>query len=302
MSFDPKDDAKNLEKAMKGFGTDDKTLIAIITSRTAEQLQEVRKAYNAEYGKDLIAEVKSETSGDYERALTGLLLSPAEYDARCCKNAMKGVGTDEQCLIQVLCQRTLKELQAIQVAYLELYGKTLDHDLQGDLGSKSYKFFSRLLKTERPDREVDPEEVQAVAYKLYSAGQGTMGTDEDTFINTITEHSPKFLSSLNEEYGRKHGDTLVRAVHKELGGTLGAALEALLTDHDEFYANLIDKSCAGMGTDEEMLLRVLVGRRARLPTISTVYMKRFGKSIYGRLESEAGGELGKVLLAVTKGV
>ena len=38
---------------------------------------------------DLIAELKSELSGNYRTACTGLCLSAAEFDARSLKNAIK---------------------------------------------------------------------------------------------------------------------------------------------------------------------------------------------------------------------
>ena len=44
---------------------------------------------------DLIKELKSEVSGDYERLIVGLMMSPAEYDAHCLNKAIKGAGTNE---------------------------------------------------------------------------------------------------------------------------------------------------------------------------------------------------------------
>ena len=44
---------------------------------------------------------------------------------------MKGAGTDEEMLIDVLAHRTPAEVEAIKEAYLRLYGKTLEHDLAG---------------------------------------------------------------------------------------------------------------------------------------------------------------------------
>ena len=39
------------------------------------------------------------------------------YDARSLRKAMKGMGTDEQCLIEILCSRSNKEITEIKAAY-----------------------------------------------------------------------------------------------------------------------------------------------------------------------------------------
>mmetsp|Transcript_36987 Transcript_36987/g.82226 ORF Transcript_36987/g.82226 Transcript_36987/m.82226 type:complete len:303 (+) Transcript_36987:108-1016(+) len=296
MAFDAALDAQVLMKAMKGFGTDDKTLIASITSKTNEQLQLVRAEFQKQFNKDLIQEVKSETSGDYERALVGLLLSPSEFDAKICNRAMKGMGTDEDAILEVLSHRSWDEIKAIEAAYLKDYGKTLVHDLEGDLSGISKKFFVALVTNRREELAPEPATLDAVASELYAAGQMKVGTDERTFIDKITTLGPRYLAALNEQYGRRFGDTLIRAVHKEMGGIVAKGLQALLTEHDEYYADLIFKAVDGMGTNEARLIRVLCGRRSHLPAINIAYMRKYQKSLHGRVSTEVSGNLGKVLL------
>jgi hypothetical protein len=47
----------------------------------ASAAQAIRAAFKKEYGKDIIAEVRSEVGGILESALAALLYTPAEYDA-----------------------------------------------------------------------------------------------------------------------------------------------------------------------------------------------------------------------------
>lgn len=59
-------DAKQLNKAMDRIGTKEHTLIEIMTTRTNQQIYEIKQAYRALYGKDLEKELIGETSGFFK--------------------------------------------------------------------------------------------------------------------------------------------------------------------------------------------------------------------------------------------
>ena len=46
------------------------------------------------------------------------MLEPTdEYEAKCVRSAMKGLGTDEQVLIQILCSKEAHEVEILKAAY-----------------------------------------------------------------------------------------------------------------------------------------------------------------------------------------
>ncbi|TVU09450.1 hypothetical protein EJB05_42922 [Eragrostis curvula] len=65
--------AKVLRKAMKGLGTDDKTLIRVVVTRTEIDMQYVKAEYYKKYKKTLAEAIQSETSGNYRTFLLSLV-------------------------------------------------------------------------------------------------------------------------------------------------------------------------------------------------------------------------------------
>ncbi|KAF5773608.1 putative annexin [Helianthus annuus] len=65
--------AKVLYKSMQGLGTNDTTLIRVITTRTEIDMQYIKVEYHKKYNKSLNDVVHSETSGHYRTFLLSLL-------------------------------------------------------------------------------------------------------------------------------------------------------------------------------------------------------------------------------------
>lgn len=85
-------DSDRLRKAMKGFGTDEKALIAVLTPLTAVQMNAVSRQFQAMTGKSLVKEIESETRGWFENALRGLVMGPLAWDAWLVHRACSGIG------------------------------------------------------------------------------------------------------------------------------------------------------------------------------------------------------------------
>ena len=114
-------DAEALRKAMKGFGTDEAALIKICANRTNSQRQQIKAAYKATFGRDLIADLKSELHGKFEDAMIALFAEPIEYDVDELRAAMKGLGTNEDTLIEIIASRPPHVLMPIKNKYQEKY-------------------------------------------------------------------------------------------------------------------------------------------------------------------------------------
>lgn len=66
---------------------------------------------------NLIEDLKSELGGKFEDLIVALCLPPVDYLCKQLHKAMSGIGTDEQCLVEILCSHSNKEIQEIVEAY-----------------------------------------------------------------------------------------------------------------------------------------------------------------------------------------
>ena len=72
-------DATIMRDAIRGWGTQDTSLIEMVCSRTTSQLQAIRHAYNSMYQRSLDEDISSDTSGDYRKVTFILRISYAIY-------------------------------------------------------------------------------------------------------------------------------------------------------------------------------------------------------------------------------
>jgi annexin A7/11 len=214
--FDPSRDAQILRKAMKGFGTDEAALISVICGRTNAQRQEIVKAFKQSFGKELKDDIKSETRGNFENVLCALLTPLTEFYAKELRDAMRGIGTDEETVIQILCCQTNHEINEIKNCYHRKYGMILEQDLKSETSGHFKRLLVSLCNANRDESGLtDPQRALIDAQELINAGVGRMGTDESTFNRIIAQRNFEQLKLISMEYQRLANHTLIQAVKRE---------------------------------------------------------------------------------------
>ncbi|MCV4796485.1 hypothetical protein OFB84_31670, partial [Escherichia coli] len=85
---------------------------------------------------------------------------------------LKGAGTDEKVLTEIIASRTPEELRAIKQAYEEEYGSNLEDDVVGDTSGYYQRMLVVLLQANRdPDTAIDDAQVELDAQALFQAGE-----------------------------------------------------------------------------------------------------------------------------------
>lgn len=102
---------------MKGFGTDEQTIIDILTARSNSQRQEIANYFTNSLGRDLIEDLKSELGGKFEDVIVALMMPPEHYLCKQLNKAMEGMGTDESALVEILCTKSNEEIKRLVGVY-----------------------------------------------------------------------------------------------------------------------------------------------------------------------------------------
>ena len=294
-------DVQMLRKAMKGLGTDEKTIINIISKRTWQERQQIKQQYASTLGRDLIKDFKSELSGRLEDTVLTLFDTPAEYDAKCLHEAMKGIGTENEVLIEIIGTRSAYELQNIKTAYYQLFQKDLVQKVESETSGHFRKILVAILQCQRHDNSypVDQSLCQNEAQQLYQAGQGRWGTDEGVFTRIFAQKSSMELGTIGMYYQQMTGMSLYQAIEKEFSGNVKDLLKAIfyaVMNPSEYFATKIHEAISGSGTHDKQLIRIMVARaEIDMDQIKTAYYRLYNRDMLGDIRADTSHNYKKIL-------
>ncbi|XP_058852388.1 annexin A6-like isoform X1 [Acipenser ruthenus] len=315
-NFNPDSDAQALRKAMKGFGTDEDTIIDIVTHRSNAQRQEILQKYKSLLGRDLMADLKSELSGSLCRLILGLMMTPAQFDAKMMRKAMEGAGTDEKALIEILTTRNNQEILAMNEAYKEAYHKNLEDSITSDTSGHFCRVLVSLVQGSREEGPADLARAQEDAKIVSEALElGDAVNDESTsmetkFLSILCTRSYPHLRKVFQEFVTCTNKDVEQVIRKEISGDLKTALIAIvrsIKNKPSYFADRLYKSMKGLGTDDRTLIRVLVSRsEIDLFNIRREYKELHDVSLHESIKVEAlcgdtSGDYRKALLTLCGG-
>uniref|UniRef100_A0A673YTH1 Annexin n=1 Tax=Salmo trutta TaxID=8032 RepID=A0A673YTH1_SALTR len=291
--FDVAADIKALRKACKGLGTDEQVIIDVLTNRCAAQRMEIKQAYFDKYGNELVDVLKSELGGNFENAVVAMLDPPVVYAVKELRRAMKGAGTDEDTLVEILCTAT----NAV------LHERDLESDIEGDTSGDVRNLLTALLQGTRDESyNVDEGLAEADATALFEAGEGSFGTDESTFNFILAKRNYLQLQATFKVYEQLSGTEILDAIDNEVSGTLKGCYITLVRvakNPQLYFARRLNEAMKGAGTDEDTIIRIVICRSEYdLETIKDMYLEKYDMSLKDAIKSECGGDFKRLLLAV----
>jgi len=289
--------AVDLHKALNGWFTNDNALIAILGATSYWDLQDTRRVYEKEHKKVLYTEIKSGTRFNYSKAAAHLVYDRAEYDAELLMDSVKGLGTDDGQLIEIVCTRSPKEIEMMLEAFKRLYKKDPLKEVQDDVSGDYGRLLHTVLSSKRPMPDAKQMADDVVA--LYRAGEDRIGTDEDTFIRILGGYCRPYVEQLSILYKNKYGNDLITVIESETSFNFKKSLLALVTPVPEWYATKLLSAMDRPGTADKTLIRIMVSQKDRyLPDIIKIFNSRNKQNLSQWLDDETSGDYCRILLAI----
>lgn len=226
----------------------------------------------------------------------------ASSDAAKLRKAMKGFGTDEDAIIEVLCRRTNAQRMEICRAFKTGYGKDLISDIKSECGNNFLKLLLALLT---PITDF-------YCVELHDAMDGT-GTDEETLIEILCSLPNHQIHAINRQYAVMYGKSLEDELKSEASGCFKRLLvsivngnrdESMVTDINQARNDaqvLRDSGIGRMGTDESEFNRILCTRNfAQLRLIAQEYEKLTGNTLEKDIKKEFSGDIEDGMVAILR--
>eukprot|EP00928_Gymnodinium_smaydae_P024001 TRINITY_DN19572_c1_g2_i1.p1 TRINITY_DN19572_c1_g2~~TRINITY_DN19572_c1_g2_i1.p1 ORF type:complete len:1389 (+),score=288.69 TRINITY_DN19572_c1_g2_i1:35-4201(+) len=294
-----------LHNAMSGMGTDENQLIRIICCATPKERELICMRYEQMYSRNLIANIESETSGHFKNALVAVLESDRtfepDYEADCnaLKEAMDGVGTDEDAILRIVASKSDEQLEQLKAKYEEITGENLFDRVNSETWDGGVGLFVGVdfrntmltLLRARPQR-------LAHCVRYCMAGFGT----DDTGLITCLVHLPeKTREELVHTYRREFDRDLFDDIKGETSGDYENALLCCVRSQPQTYAHAMRSAMKGLGTSDNLLINMLCLSKDRMDEVRASFAETFeGQELVAWLDGDCSGDYKDTLIRVAK--
>lgn len=307
-NIDMTQDAEGLRKAMKGFGTDEKALIAILSKKDPIQMNTLRTQFDQRFMRSLVTDLEKETSGYFEKGLVQIARGPLTTDCYILYSAMKGMGTKEDALDDVLVGRSNADINAIKAEYQRIFKKSLEADLRGDLSAGTEQMYMIITAARRQEDSapVNPQAIDQDVSTLQTAIGNIVSKNSAQVCELLLTRNDAQLRAICQTYKSRFRASLESVIKSKFSGHMEDALVLLLAranDRAAAEAFRLEQSMAGIGTKDDYLVQRVVRchwDQNFMRAVRDAYKRTFQKDLVKRIEGETRGDYEKLMVACVK--
>ena len=301
--FNVSQDVQIINQALYSKPKNINSLINIVCHRSNAQRQDILNEYFRHFNISLIDEFKTHLHGNFEETMISLFYSPVDFDCYHLNKAMKGLGTNEDTLIEIFATRSNERINQIKKRYPEMYRKDLVKAVHSDTSGFFRTVLLRLLDANRSNNPYpDQKDCNDCAKKLFYAATQKKELLNDTFLYIFTQKSREELALIAQIYFEWYTKTLFELVKSSFSGDAKRILKAIvyaLLSPSEYFAYRVNKAVKGLGTKDTMLIRIVVSRdEIDMERIKRYYKQMYNKEMYDDVKSDVSGDYKTILLAL----
>jgi Ca2+-binding EF-hand superfamily protein len=287
-----------LKDSMDGWGTDEDALTFLVCTLPERLRVQIYKRFQEMCGKGLLERMQSETSGKYKLLLECQAMAPEDCKAKLLYDAIKGLGTDEDQLVRIICQMDIPERKKVKDAFKRMFNEDLVQWVKGDTRGNFQDALVLLLTA-----EITPFDLDADCEAIYKAMDG-WGTDEKALVQLICGKTKRQMELLRDKFDELYGSSrkpLFEFVKSETSGHFQAVMLGSIRSQNEQLAECVYRTMKGWGTSERGLITMLV----HLPdfkkeALKKMYKKEYKKDLIKHIKSETSGDLKEALCALVE--
>ncbi len=225
-------DADLLYLAMKGIGSNKEVITEVLCFRTPDKMNKVKAKFQEKYGKELVPEIKSETSGDYQKIVLALLegnrgTNSSPDKDNCAKIAKEiydagegKLGTNEEVFIRYFTTLSPEELLIVCKEYEKNHKKHMLDTLEGEFSGVEKDLLKIILYALYSPYEY-------FAKQIHSAIEGA-GTEDDKLIRCIVSGAELDMKKIKKYYKKIFNKDMNEDVKGDLSGNYQKIIEGLI--------------------------------------------------------------------------
>ena len=278
----PISEVENLKNYIQN--SDKTKIVEFICKLNKEQRLKLKETYVASYGTELIKDLEKVLSGNVEKLVCGLIKSFIDFDAEQIYLSMKGLGTDEDTLSEMIATKPSRHLNKIKQRYPELYNETLENDIKGDTSDYYRNILISMIQGGRSDNPYpNSQKMKDIVNKLNDDNENI----KESFVSYLVNCSYGEICTICREYEKIHNKNILEGIKNKFGKDEYNFFNVLLnyiSDPGKFFAEKIH------GFKDKDLIRIIVSNEEIINDIKDAYKELYNTELIDDIKNNTDGD------------
>ncbi|XP_044002792.1 annexin A6-like [Aphidius gifuensis] len=228
---------KEIHDSISGISSDKDVLIIILCTLSNHDIHQIRASYENKYGKSLESDIRSNTSGHFERLLVSLCNGQRDQSTQTNKKSAKSdakklhsastchLGTNEFEFNFIFAQRNVHQLRLIFQEYSKLYGHDISTTISREFSGNAEEALLTIVECVKNSALYFAEQL--------NDSMAEIETKDQKLIFICVTRSEVDMGDIKEAFYQKYGKTLEKRILENISGDFKKCLIELINLNSE---------------------------------------------------------------------